>query len=91
MYKFPKNRTVEFYLNAKGEVMQIAIYGGEWAGQRTVKGIVLGDTYKDVLTKYGYPESHVQEGVQLRLRYVKKDRVIFTLVDNSVAAITIAL
>ncbi|HEY3297191.1 MAG TPA: hypothetical protein VGK34_00935 [Armatimonadota bacterium] len=91
VYRFSDNRSVEINLNPDGIVMQIAIYGATWKGQRTAKGITLGSMYKEVLKKYGYPESHEQQGIQLLLKYPKRDRVVFTTVGRSVVGITIAL
>lgn len=91
IYRFAKNKTLEFIISPDGRVMQIAAYGVEWPGIRTSVGITLGHTYKDVLLKYGFPESHEKRGVELIAKYSEKRRVIFTLVGRTVVGITIGL
>lgn len=91
VYKFSNNRTLEFLLNPDGVVIQISAYGAAWLGLHTAKGIGLGSTYKDVIVKYGYPESHEQKGIELLTKYHSKDRASFTIVGKSVVGITIAL
>lgn len=91
VYKFSNDRVAEFSLNSDGIVWQISIHGVKWPGQKTQKGVVLGSMYKDVLKKYGYPETHEQQGIQLMLHYNKKDRCVFTLVGRQVVGVTIAL
>lgn len=89
-YRFAKNKTLEFILDSKGLVLQIAAFGVEWPGMKTAKGIGLGDTYKKVITTYGFPESHSVSGIEMVLKYANSDRVAFTLVGNQVVGITIA-
>jgi len=91
VYRFSNNRSAEFYLNPDGICTQIAIYGAVWPGQKTNTGIALGTVYKDIIAKCGYPETHIQQGIQMTLRYVKSDRVVYTLVGNTVVGINIAL
>lgn len=92
LYKFPKNRSIEFIINPDGRIMQIQAFGADWSTVRTSKGIALGvSTYKDVLAKYGFPESHDRTGIELITRYTGKHRVIFTLVGQTVVGITIGL
>ncbi len=91
IYRFAKNKTLEFIISPDGRVMQIAAYGVEWPGIRTSMGITLGHTYKDVLLKYGFPESHEKRGVELIAKYSEKRRVIFTLGGRTVVGITIGL
>ncbi len=90
VYNFAKNKTLEFILDSKGLVLQIAAFGVEWSGMKTAKGITLGDTYKEVILAYGFPESHSISGINMVLRYANSDRVAFTLVGNQVVGITIA-
>lgn len=91
VYKFPKNKTLEFIINPDGRILQIAAYGVDWSSIRTSRGITLGDTYRDVVLKYGFPESHEKSGLQLMAKYPDKHRAVFTLVGKTVVGITIAL
>lgn len=91
VYKFAKGRTMELLINPDGIVVQITVYGSNWPSVRTTKGIKLGSTYKDLIMKYGYPESQAQQGVQLLVKYQKKNRVVFTTIGRTVVGITIAL
>ena len=91
IYRFPKNRTLEFIISPDGRVMQIAAYAAEWPNVRTSKGITFGSTYKDLLTKYGFPESHERSNIQLMARYPDKQRAVFVMVGQTVVGITIGL
>ena len=91
IYRFPKNQTLEFIISPDGRVMQIAAYGLEWPGVGTALGIRLGDTYKDVILKYGFPEAHDKNGIELIAKYSDKHRAVFTLVGKTVVGITIGL
>jgi len=90
IYNFAKNKTLEFLLDPEGRVLQIAAYGVEWKGLKTAKGITLGDTYKQVILAYGFPETHEQMGIEMVTKYANSDRVAFSLVGNQVVGITIA-
>ena len=91
IYRFPKNKTLEFLVSPDGRIMQIAAYGVEWPGIGTALGIRLGDTYKDVILKYGFPESHSKTGIELIAKYSDKHRAVFTFVGKTVVGITIGL
>ncbi|HUV03668.1 MAG TPA: hypothetical protein VMX94_01015 [Armatimonadota bacterium] len=91
IYKFPRNKTLEFIISPDGRVVQIAAYGVDWPGISTAKGIRLGQTYKDVLLKYGFPESHERAGVELIAKYPETHRALFTFVGKTLVGITIAL
>jgi len=96
IYRFPKNKTLEFLVSPDGRIMQIAAYGVEWPGIGTALGIRLGDTYKDVILKYGFPESHSKSGYELRAKYSDKHRAVFSfvgqgLIQPTVVGITIGL
>ncbi len=90
IYRFAKNKTLEFIIDAEGRVLQIAAYGVEWPGLRTSKGTHLGSTYKEVILAYGFPETHERAGIEMVLKYANSHRVAFTLVGNQVVGITIA-
>jgi hypothetical protein len=91
IYRFAKNKSLEFIIDPEGRVLQIAAYGIEWSGLRTAKGIVLGDAYKKLILTYGFPESHEQSGGgEMVIKYANSDRVAFTLLGNQVVGITIA-
>lgn len=91
VYKFSKNRTLEFVINDKGRILQIAAFGAEWPGVNTALGIKLGNTYKEIIRKYGWPESHETQGTEIVIKYPDKHRVLFSMVDQTVVGITIAL
>lgn len=91
LYRFPKNKTLEFVVSPDGRVMQIAAYGVDWPNIKTSKGIGFGASYKDLLAKYGFPESHDRAGIELMVKYPDRHRAIFTLIDQTVVGITIGL
>lgn len=91
IYRFPKNQTLEFIISPDGRVMQIAAYGVQWPGLSTALGIRLGDTYRDVVLKYGFPEAHDKNGIELIAKYSDKHRAVFTFVGKTVVGITIGL
>lgn len=90
IYRFAKNRQLDFIVDPEGRVLQIAAFGVEWSGMKTAKGIGLGSSYKQVILAYGFPETHEKSGIEMVLRYANSDRVAFTLVGNQVVGITIA-
>lgn len=90
-YDLPNGITLEFIIT-EGTITQITVGGvGPWAGSKTRMGLQLGDTYKLVLWVAGYPESQKYVGRFLRVSYVEKSRVLFTLLDRKVVGVTIAL
>lgn len=99
VYNFQQNKRLQFTINPDGVVVQIEAWGVDWSNIRTSKGITFGNTYKDLLLKYGYPESHEQSrvtisGVVLPVLYVKypeKHRAIFTCSGKTIVGITIGL
>lgn len=91
-YAFPTGITVDFAITAGGSVTRIEVSGlVQWASSKTSRGIKLGSTYKDVLFKYGYPESQEQVGNFLRAYYLNKYHVIFTFLGKNLVGITAAL
>ena len=91
VYKFSDNRSLEFLISPDGRVVQISAVGVQWSGIATAKGIHLGNTYKDIMMRYGYPDTHEQTGPQQLLLKYEKDRVIFSLLGKNLVGITIAL
>jgi hypothetical protein len=91
VYKFSNNRTLEVLINPDGIVVQIAVYGVNWPGVATFRGVHLGTSYKDVIFRYGYPESQQQMGQELQTKYNSKHRVVFTFAKKTCVGMTIAL
>ena len=91
VYKFSRNRTLEVLINPDGIVVQIAVYGVDWPGVATFRGVRLGTSYKDVIFRYGYPESQQQMGQELQAKYSSKHRVVFTFAKKTCVGMTIAL
>lgn len=91
VYKFPKNKRLEVIINPDGVIVQIAVYGITWTGVKTSKGIHLGSTYKDVITKYGYPDSQDIIDKVLLAKYPKKQRAVFSFVNKKCVGMAIAL
>lgn len=91
IYRFPNNRSLEFIVSGDGHIIQIAAFGIGWDEIRTSKGIVLGSTYKDLIFKYGFPETQTINGNNMVIGYPTRDRVVFSLVAKTVVGITIAL
>lgn len=91
-YDLSDGTTVEFIISETGHVVQITV-GGErpFALSRTSKDIRLGNTYKDVVLRYGYPEGHSNAGRFLRASYADKHRCVFTFLGKKLVGITIAL
>jgi hypothetical protein len=90
-YDLPNGITLEFIIT-DGTITQITVGGtGPWSLSKTRVGLQLGDTYKLVLWVCGYPESQKYVGRFLRVGYVDKSRALYTLVNNKVVGITIAM
>lgn len=91
-YDLADGTTVEFIISDTGHVIQVTVGGARaYVFSRTSKGIKLGDSYKDVILKYGYPESHSYAGRFLRASFADKHRCVFTFLGNKLVGITIAL
>lgn len=97
IYEMPgKNKmpgpTLEFIVS-EGIVSQITVSGGSaWTGAKTAKGVGLCNNYKTVLLNYGYPDKHEYVGNYLRVGYLQRSNIMFTLRDSStVVGITIGL
>jgi hypothetical protein len=91
-YDVTKGPTLEFIVN-DGLVSQVTVSGSKpWVGAKTSKGVGLGDNYKKVLLTYGYPDRQEYVGRYLRVGYLQRSNVMFTLRDSStVVGITIGL
>ena len=91
-YELANGVSIDVLISAGGLVTQITVAGQTpWALSKTSRGIKLGATYKDVLFKYGYPESHESLGSFLRASYLNKAHAVFTFLGKSVVGITVAL
>ncbi len=91
--------TYMFLFNKDGRVIQIQSFGYRPAGMRgdrTSRGVILGDTAEKIYRLYGWPDSVVKEGDNLILDYSTKAKVAFQLLDrrdgkgSRVVGITIA-
>jgi hypothetical protein len=91
-YDLTDGTTVEFLIAGSGRVVQVTV-GGEKATalSKTSKGMKIGNTYKDVIFKYGYPEGQSVAGRFLRVSYADKQRCVFTFLDKKLVGVTIAL
>ena len=97
-YYLPKKGpTLEFIISkgaliGDGIVAQITVSGAKWAGVKTAKGITLGDSYKKALLVYGYPDTHQKAGRFMRVGYLQRSNIMFTVRDNkTIVGITIGL
>jgi hypothetical protein len=57
-YQMPNGVTYDFLINEDGLVAQITVTGRS-SSARTAKGIGLGSSYSEVLSKYGFPEQQL--------------------------------
>jgi len=90
-YDLANGVTLEFIVT-EGTITQITVGGmGSWNLSKTRTGLQLGDSYKLLLWICGYPESQKYVGRFLRVSYVEKSRVLFTLMDKKIVGVTIAL
>ena len=89
-YDLPKGKTIEFIVNA-GIISQITVSGSKnFQGVKTSKGVTIGDNYKKILLTYGYPDKQEYAGRYLRVGYLERSNIMFTLRDSkTVVGITI--
>jgi hypothetical protein len=93
-FSSPKRGLIfEFVTTTAGRVIGEKVYGYH-SQIRTSLGIGLGSTYAEILLKYGYPDqtSNVASpdgNDMLTLSYVQHDNVVFRLIRNRVAAISV--
>ncbi|MCW5934137.1 MAG: hypothetical protein KIT45_07535 [Fimbriimonadia bacterium] len=63
-----------FLANKDGRIIQMMAYGLKPNPRvRTTKGITLGDSYKKVVTAYGYPTEHEYQGNVYAIRYNRRN------------------
>jgi hypothetical protein len=100
VYDYPKgkkDRELRLTINTQGIVVEIEARSAQWKGVKTSRGITFGSTYRDIIAKYGFPDSQEQQGTSLLLKYRQKYQLVFTLVPPvlgvpaTVAGINIAL
>ena len=91
-YYLPKKGPTLEFIIGDGIVSQITVSGTKWAGVKTAKGITLGDSYKKALLLYGYPDKHEYAGRFIRIGYLQRSNIMFTVRDNkTIVGITIGL
>ena len=84
-----KKPIFEFIIN-DGIIAQITASGTKAPTVKTAKGVTLGDSYKKVLLAYGYPDKQEYVGNYLRVGYLQRSNMMFTLRDSkTVVGITI--
>jgi hypothetical protein len=93
IYDLPRKGLIyEFVSTSAGRVVEIKIFGYH-STITTSLGVGLGSNYEQVVLKYGFPESTVNveapEGDILTLSYAQRSHVVFRLVRNRVAAISV--
>jgi hypothetical protein len=81
---------LEFTMSSDGRVIQIRATGYHNSSIRTSKGVTLGQSYAQVIEKYGYPESQEQMGSVLTIRYTDRDHVAFQFYHQKLVAIIVA-
>ena len=64
IYDRPDGSSLEFTLSSDGRVVQIRATGYQ-AKVKTARGVALGMSYSQVLSKYGFPESQSLQGTDL--------------------------
>jgi hypothetical protein len=90
VYEKPNGNDLEFTMSGDGRVVQIRATGYTNPAIRTSKGVTLGQTYSQVVLKYGYPESQEQMGSVLTVRYSDSQKVAFQFYNQKLVAIIVA-
>ena len=89
IYDRPNGVSYEFLIGANGTVSQIRATGYKGGNIRTARGIVLGSSYSQVVSRYGFPEEHQQVG-QILVASFRRAHASFQFLNNKVIAVTIA-
>jgi hypothetical protein len=74
----------EFLIGPSGYVSQIRVTGYTGGNAKTLGGIQLGSTYRDVVKAYGYPEEHAVYGTTLVASYRKSRHLSFQFLNDRV-------
>ena len=91
VYFFPKQELAyQFHFNRDGRVVAIS-ESGRYLGQRTSRGIGLGDPAKNIYSAYGWPDETMAQAIGLSLNYNRRRHVQFGLLNNKVFNITVFL
>ena len=78
VYKRPDSQ-YSFIIDKNNRVVQIEVVGMNDPRVRTAHGATYGDTFKDLMRKYGVPDGYDISGDTLVLRYLDKYKVAFRL------------
>jgi hypothetical protein len=89
VYDRTDGSSLEFLISPGGRVIQIHATGFKSA-VRTGKGIVLGQNYLEVLSRYGYPESQAIDGKILNANYSEKFHAAFQFYNQKLVGIIVA-
>jgi hypothetical protein len=91
VYFYPKQELVYWFVfNKDGRVLAM-IEAGRNLGQKTSRGLGLGDPVKSVYTTYGWPDLVEQQGQALSLRYNDRHHVQFNIMHNKVTVVAVFL
>ncbi len=90
-YELPKARTLDVYVDSDGSVEQVRVSGFVWTNVKTAKGITLGDAYKKVLAKYGFPNSHERRGGLWLAHYTDPDNITFVFDSKRLKVVAISV
>ena len=74
----------EFLIGPSGYVSQIRVTGYTGGNTKTLGGMQLGSTYRDVVKAYGYPEEHAVYGTTLVASYRKSRHLSFQFLNDRV-------
>jgi len=91
VYEFEPDISVEFTIDVDGIIKSISVIGSKWNGARTAKGIQLGDTFKQVLLAYGYPDEIEPLGDDTIVYYRETNNIAFAFRNMKVTTIVITL
>ncbi len=91
VYFYPKQELAyEFVFNRDGRTIAIGEHG-RYLGQRTSRGIGLGDPARNLYAAYGWPDQTMSQGTGISLNYNRKRHVQFGLLNNKVFNIFVFL
>lgn len=90
-YELPKGNTLEVYVDDDGNVDQVTASGVKWGSVKTARGITLGDRYKTVLARYGFPDQHESLGALQMIRYTDRFNIAFILDPRKLTVVAIVV
>jgi len=91
VYFYPRQELVYWFIFNKDGRVEAIIERGRYLGQKTARGLGLGDAAKAVYNTYGWPDSVEQQGYTIAMKYPLAHHVQLNILRNKVTTVAVFL